>query len=251
MKIVLDSIDVRPVIYGIRCKVNNKIYIGKAKNYFIRLGQHIDSLIKNKHHCKLLQEDFDLYGTDNFQFLIIRELQDGENIDLVEIEEISKIDSTLLYNSNLVENKIISYNPTTGEVFKVYFNISDASRQTGIPFINIYLCCTEYNSTKTTKGIGFCFESDIDKIPERLIDNRVGSKHRKGTVMSMESRRKISEGNKGKRNVSVVQIDKRTNKVIRTFESLLQAAAETGIKNISRCCKGKTKSAGGFIWRYA
>ena len=230
MKVILESLDVQSCIYGIRCKVNNKIYIGKAKDYFSRFSLHLRHLKLRKHYCKLLQSDFDLYGKNNFQFLIIRELQIDEDINLIEIEEISKVDSALLYNSNLIENKVISYNPTTGEVLKVYFNISDASRQTNIPFMSIYLCCTDYNSTKTTNNIGFIFEENKDKIPSRLIDKR--GKHRK-------------------RATSVIQINKKTKDEIKTFETVTQATLETGIKNISKCCNGKIKSAGGFIWRYA
>lgn len=40
---------------------------------------------------------------------------------------------------------------------------------------------------------------------------------------------------------------------IQTFESIKQAERMTGAKcgNISKCCNGKTKTAGGYIWRYA
>lgn len=233
MKIVLESLDVKPLIYGIRCKVNNKIYIGKTKNYFFRLSQHIDYLIKNKHHCKLLQEDFDLYGNDNFQFLIIREIQDCDNIDLVEIEEISKIDSTLLYNSILVENKVISYNPTTGEVLKVYFNISDASIQTGIPFGSIYRCCAEHRTEKSTRNIGFIFEKDKDKIPERLIHKNVG--RRNATLCK-----------------KVEVYDKLGNK-LHDFNSLTDAANQLNLYSpaISNCLTGKKKSASGYVFKYA
>ena len=232
MKVVLESLDIQPVIYGIKCKVNNKIYVGKAKNYFSRFALHLRDLQLRKHHCKLLQSDFDLYGKKNFQLLILRELQAGEDIDFLEIEEISKIDSTLLYNSNLVENKVISYNPATGEILKVYFNISDASKQTNIPFINIKLCCSHYKSSKTAKNIGFILEKDKDKIQERLIDNR--GKHLNNTT-------------------SVVQINKETKHEIKTFESIRRAMLETGVYegNISACCRGNRKSSGGFIWRYA
>jgi hypothetical protein len=51
---------------------------------------------------------------------------------------------------------------------------------------------------------------------------------------------------------AVLQIDKRTGKVIQEFKSIMQAERETGINNssICACCKGKLKTAGGFIWRY-
>jgi group I intron endonuclease len=235
MKVILESFDVQPVIYGIRNKVNNKIYVGKAKNYFSRFSMHLRDLQLRKHYCKLLQSDFDLYGKSNFQFLIIRELQTGEDIDFLEIEEISKIDSTLLYNSNLVENKVVSYNPTTGEVLKVYFNISDASRQTGIPFINIYLCCTEYNSTKTAKNIGFIFEENKDKIQSRLIHKNTGRKNTSKVLCK-------------KINV----YDKLGNKLYE-FNSLTDAANQLNLhfQSISNCLNGRSKSTGGYTFKYA
>lgn len=40
--------------------------------------------------------------------------------------------------------------------------------------------------------------------------------------------------------------------LIATYDSLTQAQKLTGIKvhNISQCCRGKSKTAGGFIWKY-
>lgn len=235
MKVVLDSLEIQPVIYGIRCKVNNKMYVGKATNYFSRFSLHLRDLQLRKHYCKLLQSDFDLYGKNNFQFLIIRELQTDEDINLIEVEEISKIDSTLLYNSNLVENKVVSYNPTTGEVLKVYFNISDASRQTNIPFMSIYLCCTDYNSTKTTNNIGFIFEENKDKIPSRLIHKNTGRKNTSKVLCK-----------------KIDVYDKLGNKLYE-FNSLTDAANQLNLhfQSISNCLNGRLKSTGGYTFKYA
>ncbi|AFE88047.1 putative HNH endonuclease [Lactococcus phage ASCC531] len=48
----------------------------------------------------------------------------------------------------------------------------------------------------------------------------------------------------------VIQLDLNDN-ILNEFESMTQAEQETGVLvcNISRCCNGKTKSAGGFKWR--
>ena len=48
----------------------------------------------------------------------------------------------------------------------------------------------------------------------------------------------------------VIQLDLNDN-VLNEFESIRQAERETGIPNgnISSCCNGKLKSAGGFKWR--
>lgn len=52
-------------------------------------------------------------------------------------------------------------------------------------------------------------------------------------------------------NKPVVQLDKNGNVVV--FPSIIEAERQTGIHqgNICSCCRGKLKSAGGYIWRYA
>ena len=63
-------------IYCIRNKINNKKYIGKTsiqRGYKIRWNIHKRQLINNKHYNKNLQEDFNKYGMDNFEFMILDE----------------------------------------------------------------------------------------------------------------------------------------------------------------------------------
>lgn len=50
----------------------------------------------------------------------------------------------------------------------------------------------------------------------------------------------------------VQQFDKVTGEFIAEFESVKEAGEKTRTEstNISRCCNGKLKSAGGFIWKY-
>ena len=51
----------------------------------------------------------------------------------------------------------------------------------------------------------------------------------------------------------VQMFDKFTGELLATFPSLMEAERVTGIDdgNISKCCLGKLKSAGGYVWRYA
>ena len=53
-----------------------------------------------------------------------------------------------------------------------------------------------------------------------------------------------------KRSKKVVQLDLNDN-ILNVFKSMTQAEQETGISvgNISHCCNGRSKSAGGFKWR--
>ena len=52
-------------------------------------------------------------------------------------------------------------------------------------------------------------------------------------------------------NKEVEQIDKNTLEVIKVWDSLSEVESQLNISasNISNVCKGKRKTAGGFIWR--
>lgn len=51
---------------------------------------------------------------------------------------------------------------------------------------------------------------------------------------------------------AVMKIDPVTNKIIGSYTSIAQAAALTYISAaaICTCAKGRTKTAGGYIWKY-
>lgn len=76
----------------------------------------------------------------------------------------------------------------------------------------------------------------------------------KGKTLSEEHRRKLSEAHKGKSYPKsykpVEQWSKDGTTLIAVYESMSDAARQTGTKcsNISACCRGKAKSAGGYIW---
>lgn len=69
-------------------------------------------------------------------------------------------------------------------------------------------------------------------------------------VKSKEEIEKIRQGHFK----MVKQIDLETGKVIKIFNSIVDAGKSINIKthgNISTCCRGKKKSVGGFNWEYA
>ena len=84
------------------------------------------------------------------------------------------------------------------------------------------------------------------------------SKHCKGKILSQETKNKISKSRKqlyryGMPNQwkPIVQLDKQLNK-IKDYSSMTEASISLNIKlpNISACCNGKRKTAGGYIWQY-
>jgi group I intron endonuclease len=59
------------VIYKILCKSNNKFYVGRAVNFKKIMCIHKSRLRNNKHVNKHLQNLWNKYGEDNFEFLIL------------------------------------------------------------------------------------------------------------------------------------------------------------------------------------
>jgi group I intron endonuclease len=64
-------------VYIIRCKVTGKVYVGSSKNIQARWQGHKVSIKRGKHHSRKLQEDWNKYGENAFEFEIVKEVADG------------------------------------------------------------------------------------------------------------------------------------------------------------------------------
>ena len=71
------------------------------------------------------------------------------------------------------------------------------------------------------------------------------SEARKGVPKSEAHKKAIGEALSKK----ILQFTK-SGEFVREWSSMNDAMRQTGIGNIYRCCRGITKSAGGFVWRY-
>ena len=58
-------------VYIIESLNNKRVYIGATRCFPERWGQHVKQLIKRDHHNRELQEDFNKYGLNNFNFEIL------------------------------------------------------------------------------------------------------------------------------------------------------------------------------------
>lgn len=66
------------------------------------------------------------------------------------------------------------------------------------------------------------------------------------TVKHMSDRMK----NRADQSKWVIKLSK-NNEILHFYQSVAEAERETGVFHISKCCLGKQKTAGGFIWKYA
>jgi len=91
-------------IYQIKSKQNGKIYVGETLRGELRWKQHLYELRVSRHPNSLLQEDFDKFGEEAFEWEILQELpKDKDVLLLEEIRTISKFlkEGKDLYNLSL------------------------------------------------------------------------------------------------------------------------------------------------------
>ena len=68
-------------VYKITNTVNNKFYIGSTSVTFKgRLRDHLSQLRRGIHANIYLQEDWNIFGEDSFEFSIIKILESSEEI---------------------------------------------------------------------------------------------------------------------------------------------------------------------------
>lgn len=83
MVINIESIYKINGIYGIKNKINSKVYVGKTQTSFgDRWDCHKVKLRNNKHDNTYLQRSWNKYGEDNFEFYIIEIIRDSKNNEL-------------------------------------------------------------------------------------------------------------------------------------------------------------------------
>lgn len=94
-----------------------------------------------------------------------------------------------------------------------------------------------------------------DKISKTLKENPYWL----GKKLSTETKQKMSQSRKGKYKGgnnpmarAVVQINKETKEIIKIYNCAQDVENELGINrtSITSCCRGRYKTAGGYIWRY-
>lgn len=72
------------VIYCILNKVNLKRYIGSAVKFNRRKNYHLSKLRKGNHENSYLQNSWNKYGEENFEFLILEKISDESQLILRE-----------------------------------------------------------------------------------------------------------------------------------------------------------------------
>lgn len=137
-------------VYQIRCKSENKAYIGSSTNCQERIQKHFSELRLNKHTNKRLQEAYNKYGFEDFIFSIVLYATDVDNLLEYETNYQIKLGIENIYN-----DKISGYY-ISDELQKIHVNSDKSSHKT--EQYRAYMA-----SIKQTRKIARC-DYNTDKI---------------------------------------------------------------------------------------
>ena len=216
-------------IYKITNKINNKCYIGQSVDIQQRWSKHLSAFNGEHTPDYKIYRAFEKYGLQNFTFEVIEECEQ-QHLDEREIYWIEFYNSFAEgYNMSLGgracngtnDKKVYQYS-LDGALIGEYKSAHEAARALNIQFTNICKVCR--GERKTAGGFGWSYEKKEIEEPIQTI-----TKH----------------------NTAVLQYDKSGN-FITEYKSAREAQKQTGISNttIGLVCKGKGKTAGGFVWKY-
>ena len=236
-------------IYSITNLVNNKIYIGCAKNIDNRRRTHYSILKRNKHPNKHLQFAYNKYGIKNIIFEIIEYcnkefLYSQENYwcNLLNVHN-QKYGYNIAPTSPLRTSVSRSYQKINqydihGIFIKTFSNATEASKLLNISYSSIRKVATGTFGLHSAKGFMFrIYNGDIKNIDMlKTCRNPLNSKPR----ISKQKIRKVE------------CFDKVTNKLIKIYKNCSDAAIKLKIDNscISKCCRGKMYYYKNFIFKY-
>lgn len=199
-------------IYKIVNQINNKVYIGKTlESIEARWRQHIKNASKAEESNRPLYRAMNKYGIENFTIEPIEEC----NYAIVNEREQYWIK---YFQSYIGFKPSFGYNATLGGDGCQYIDYNNV--------INIYL--QNHNMTETGKILGI----RRDTVSKILKDNKI-------KIISQTASKSVS------------QYDLQGN-FIQQFESLSAAARSLNVASthIAEVCKGKRKTAYGYIWKY-
>lgn len=212
-------------IYVIKNIVNNKVYVGKSVNIYIRIKNHItalntQSLNENRH----LINSWHKYGRNSFTYYVAEYVNEDDKI---------KLDLILKELELKWFIKLESLNPNKG------YNMRCDS-ESGMK-------CSE--DTLNLKSINTCirYESEEERIKSSNSLKLARLIHAESYELSKE---KIAYAN---RRYKLAKCNKETGEIIKIYEIIKDVHDENPdyyLQAIKGCCQGTKKSYKGFRWHY-
>jgi group I intron endonuclease len=199
-------------IYIITNKIDNKKYIGQTLENDIR--ERWKSHFKKGSNCRYLKHALVKYGKNNFKFDIICICFDSD-CDRYEKEYMEKYNTIVPNGYNLREaGNNGRHNIETKK------KIADSVRL--------------YYSTLSVEQ-----KKEIKEKHSGINNPLFGKKRTKEQLKNVKNKKKVECYNL-------------KNELVGTFDSIADGAREANINqsNLAKCCQGKYKTCGGFIWKF-
>lgn len=176
-------------IYKITNTLNNKMYIGSAKDFDVRFSRHIRDLKNNAHHNIHLQRSYNKYGFDVFEFEIIERIPYEKDI-IIEREN---------YYIKEFNSKTEGYNiadASFGDILSSHPNREDiVSRISKTLRENISKLSAEERKLKygmPGESNGMYGKTHTQDVRDKIGRIHKGNTYRKGIKASKETREKLS-----------------------------------------------------------
>lgn len=277
-------------IYIIKNKINNKIYVGYATNITSRISSHKKELRNNRHKNPHLQNAYNEYGEENFDFNTIENCS-GQLLCAREhywAVLLNTHDRNYGYNEKPTDPNGVStkHSEETRKKLSIANTGKKLSKEARQKIGNANRGNSHSLETREKISLGLKGKKRSQETKDKI------SKAHKGKIVSQETKEKLSLINKGKiiseetkqklKNAKINFIvtwgskiskthlamkDKKRRrvvqssldgKIIETWDSLLKVERVLGINNanIHKCCKAnevrkdKFLTLKGFIWRF-
>jgi group I intron endonuclease len=217
-------------------------YVGQAQNLERRKREHLARLQRGKHHNVRVQRIFNRYGKPKFHT--------AEEVPIEKLNEVEQIWLNICvghkYCLNISKcaetpNRGLRHSPQTK------WKISQAQKGKKSPnFGKKHSLETKIKMSESLKGERHPLfgKKHSQETVQKMSKAKKGKNHPLfGKKHSQETIRKMSK--------SIAQLSK-NNEFIKEWNSASDASKQLKIdrSSITKCCKGKLNSTGGFKWRY-
>jgi group I intron endonuclease len=239
--------DLKGVVYCIENTITNEKYIGvTTKSFNCRYsGGRWWEYTQNK----LLRNAYQKYGKDAFLVSILENGLPKEDLTSVEAEYIYSLNTFCPNGYNLTYDTCPS-NPSEGVFYRVSLRTQRifVYQKDSEGFVDLNMAggpCSEETKRKISLA-----NKGKKRTPEQRARMALAGKGRKWAPETVDKRRRSLLG---KHTKVVLQIDPETNQIVKEHSSIQNAASYLGLSsssNLTSVCKGKQKTAGGYIFKY-
>ena len=174
-------------IYYIKNKINNKVYVGMSINLKKRFNRHLNLLKRNSHFNANLQEDFNIYGIDSFEFGIL------EEVDSRLAEDREEFYISYFKSKNICYNiRLNNYMIATETINKIKINTKIAMSKESVKN-KLKKTLSDETKAKISKTLKETYANN----PQLSARLSVMSKNRKRRCLSEEEKEKLRGSNNG------------------------------------------------------